>query len=413
VSLPAGRQAQKISFHIVIRQHVIISTRFSKHTSSEDGDPLSPRRIERNITLSISRMVIMLGFFIVLVAAAYPLSTHAGLLSGIFNFLSGVNTNAQAQEATAQMPLLESQQNPFISEDGSTKQAPADDVPFQVTDDAALVAPRNPIGVYADATHDEIVVYTVKSGDSPTGIAKRFGITLNTLLWANDIRNASSIRVGDQLIILPVSGVQYQIKHGDTIELIAKKFKPKDEPDVSLVVTDILQFNGLAINETLEEGSTIIIPDGELSALPSATSISKPLSIPSRSIGLPEYIGYFLRPIIGGHNARANSANKNNPRGIHGYNGVDLAVDYGSAVMASAEGTVIRAKSTGWNGGYGKYIVLTHPNGIQTLYAHLSSVLVEIGERIVQGATIGYVGSTGNSTGPHVHFEIRGAKNPF
>lgn len=355
----------------------------------------------------------MLGFFIVLITAVYPVSTHAGLLSGLFNFLGRANTNVQAQEATSLLPLLESQQSPLILENGSADQSSTDEVPFQITDNAALVAPRNPIGVYADATHDEIVVYTVKSGDSPTGIAKRFGITLNTLLWANDIRNAGSIRVGDQIVILPVSGVQYQIKRGDTIESIAKKFKPKDEPDVSSVIMDILQFNGIAIDENLEEGSTIIIPDGELGVLPTAPPLSKPSSIPPRSMGLPEYIGYFLRPIIGGRNARANGANKNNPRGIHGYNGVDLAVDYGSAVMASAEGTVIRVKSTGWNGGYGKYIVLTHSNGTQTLYAHLSSALVEIGERVTQGATIGYVGSTGNSTGPHVHFEIRGAKNPF
>lgn len=351
-----------------------------------------------------------MGMFSLLIFVAYPFPTRAGLLSGFFDFLSGTNTNVQAQTTMLPPPLLDSQQNPSTSEDGNANPTPIEDTPLQVTDDAALVAPHNPIGVYADAAHDEIVVYTVKSGDSPTGIAKRFGITLNTLLWANDIRNASSIRVGDQLVILPVSGVKYQVKRGDTIESIAKRFKPKDEPDSSSVVTDILQFNGLAINEQLEVGSTIIIPDGEMSTLLSTPSTSKSPNIPLRSMNLPEYIGYFLRPILGGHNARAT---KNNPHGLHGYNGVDLAVDYGSLVMASAEGTVIRAKSTGWNGGYGKYVVLTHPNGTQTLYAHLSSILVEIGERIVQGATIGYVGSTGNSTGPHVHFEIRGAKNPF
>ncbi len=338
--------------------------------------------------------------------------TRAGLLSEFLNFLSGAsaNTQVQIQAPAALPPLLESQQNPPDSEDGILNQAPLSDIPLQVTDGAALVAPRNPIGVYTDASHDEIVVYTVKSGDSPIGIAKRFGITLNTLLWANDIRNSSSIRVGDQLVILPVSGVKYQVKRGDTIESIAKKFKPKDEPDVLSVMTDILQFNGLAVNEQLIVGSTIIIPDGEIGTLVSVPSTPKSPHIPSYKLSLPEYIGYFLRPILGGRNVRAT---KNNPHGLHGYNGVDLAVDAGSPVMASAEGTVIQAKSTGWNSGYGKYLVLTHANGTQTLYAHLSSILVSVGQRIVQGAKIGYVGSTGNSTGPHVHFEIRGAKNPF
>lgn len=354
----------------------------------------------------------MFGFFVSIIAVIYPFPTRAGLLSEFFNFLSGANANTQAQiQASASLPpLLESQQNPPDSEDGMSNQAPLGEIPLQVADDAALVAPRNPIGVYIDVSHDEIVVYTVKQGDSPIGIAKRFGITLNTLLWANDIRNSSLIRVGDQLVILPVSGVQYQVKRGDTIESIAKKFKPKDESDILSVVTDILQFNGLAVNERLDVGSTIIIPDGEVGIFLSAPSASRSSIIPSRSLGLPEYIGYFLRPIIGGRNVRAT---KNNPHGLHGYNGVDLAVDAGSPLMASAEGTVIQAKSTGWNSGYGKYIVLTHPNGTQTLYAHLSSILVSVGQRVVQGAAIGYVGSSGNSTGPHVHFEIRGAKNPF
>jgi len=355
-------------------------------------------------------MFLVLAFFLLTMFSLYPTTTHAGLLSEFFNFLSGNNTSAQVQPAALLPPLLESQQNPPASENGALNLVPVDEIPIQVSDELALVAPRNPIGVYADVSHDEIVVYTVKSGDSPTGIAKRFGITLNTLLWANDIRNASLIKVGDQLVILPVSGVKYQVKRGDTIESIAKKFKPKDELDIGSVVIDILQFNGLAVNEQLQIESIIIIPDGEMSIPIPSSPISRPPTTPHRSIGLPEYIGYFLRPVIGGRNVRAT---KNNPHGLHGYNGVDLAVNSGSVLMASAEGIVIQAKSTGWNSGYGKYTVLSHPNGTQTLYAHLSSILVSVGQRVVQGATIGYVGSTGNSTGPHVHFEIRGAKNPF
>lgn len=344
----------------------------------------------------------------VISASLYPAPVHAGLLSELFNFLSGGDQiNAQAA-AVIQPPLLESQQNIPLPESGGEDQIPDDTISLQVTDDAALVAPRNPIGVYADTTHDEIIVYTVKSGDSPAGIAKRFGITLNTLLWANDLKSASLIKVGDQVVILPVSGVQYKIKRGDTIESIAKRFKPKDETDIASVVSDILQFNGLAVNEDLEEGSTIIIPDGEM-ASPVVMLSQKPKNT-RPNLGLPEYIGYFLRPVLGGYNARASRAN---PHGLHGYNGVDLATNYGSPIMASAEGTVIRAKTSGWNGGYGKYVIITHPNGTQTLYAHMSSLLVQVGQRVVQGASIGYVGSTGNSTGPHVHFEIRGARNPF
>ena len=99
---------------------------------------------------------------------------------------------------------------------------------------------------------------------------------------------------------------------------------------------------------------------------------------------------------------------------IHGYNAVDLAAPTGTPIMAAADGTVIVAKSGGWNGGYGSYVVIQHGNGSQTLYAHMSKVAAYDGESVVQGQVIGYVGETGDATGPHVHFEIRdGIRNPF
>jgi murein DD-endopeptidase MepM/ murein hydrolase activator NlpD len=94
-------------------------------------------------------------------------------------------------------------------------------------------------------------------------------------------------------------------------------------------------------------------------------------------------------------------------------NGIDLANSCGLPVAASAHGKVLIARTSGWNGGYGKYVVLAHSNGTQTLYAHLASIVVTPGQEIPRGVPIGSIGSTGNSTGCHVHFEIRGAKNPF
>ncbi len=100
-------------------------------------------------------------------------------------------------------------------------------------------------------------------------------------------------------------------------------------------------------------------------------------------------------------------------QGIHGYNGVDLGASVGAPVRAAAGGTVMLSRSGGYNGGYGNYIVIKHPNGSQTLYAHLSSNAVAAGQVVTQGQTIGAVGNTGRSTGPHLHFEVRGGKNPF
>ena len=100
-------------------------------------------------------------------------------------------------------------------------------------------------------------------------------------------------------------------------------------------------------------------------------------------------------------------------QGIHGYNGVDIAGSCGGQIRAAAAGTVIVSKGYGWNGGYGIYVVITHANGTQTLYAHNATNWVISGQYVAQGQIIGTVGSTGRSTGCHVHFEVRGAKNPF
>lgn len=266
-------------------------------------------------------------------------------------------------------------------------------IPLSVSQESALISTKNPLGTLPSPLQGAIIIYTVQPGDTPGAISDYFGISLNTLLWANNIRNPNLIKIGDELVILPVSGVQYEVIRGDTIESIAKKFKGDAD--------DILNFNGLAPGEALEIGLAIIIPDGEIVASVSYTSQTA-RTFP-RFPGLPEYSGYYMRPIFGGRKSR----------GIHGYNGVDLANSCGLPVLAAAEGTIIVVRNSGWNGGYGKYVVITHSNGTQTLYAHLQSILGYIGQRLARGSQFATIGSTGNSTGCHVHFEVRGAKNPF
>ena len=99
---------------------------------------------------------------------------------------------------------------------------------------------------------------------------------------------------------------------------------------------------------------------------------------------------------------------------MHGHNAVDLAIAYGTPIHAAAAGTVIIAKSNGaYNGGYGNFVMISHGNGSETLYAHMSKTAVSVGQQVSQGQTIGYIGMTGMTTGPHTHFEIRNAQNPF
>lgn len=325
----------------------------------------------------------------------FSFPVHAGLFSSLINFITGNNdvnseNSQQTTVSSVSLPLLGSRGVP-PQLDGVGGPADTLNIALPSTQDSALIAPRNPLGIFIGPYNDRILLYTVQPGDTPGTIAKSFGISLNTLLWANNIKNPDLIRVGDELIILPVSGIQYEVQAGDTIESIAEKFKGD--------VFEIIAFNGLAIKETLKVGTTIIIPDGEL-ALPSAPpdSVSRP-----QVSSLPVYSGYYLRPILGGRRSR----------GIHGFNAVDLAQSCGSPILAAAEGTIILARSSGWNGGYGRYVIMSHPNGTQTLYAHVDTILVRPGQYVSQGSQIATVGTTGNSTGCHLHFEVRGAKNPF
>lgn len=332
---------------------------------------------------------------------------RAGFFNDLWKIISGSaeRSNQDTSAAAIAMPLLGSQTDSSSGMGGpEDRKAEEEAVPIPVTYDSALVAGRNPAGTLPTSESDQISVYTVAEGDTPGGIAQRFGISLNTLLWANDLKNSRSIKVGDTLIILPVSGVKYTVKKGDTLQSIAKKFKPKNvqTEDFDGFMNDIQIYNGLAIDEKLEAGTEIIIPDGEVYSMPSVPSSGKSYT-PPRFASLPEFIGYFLRPILGGRKTQ----------GIHGYNGVDLANSCSTQIMASAAGNVIVSKSSGWNGGYGKYVVLSHPNKTQTLYAHMEKIYASVGQHVDQGDTLGLVGSTGRSTGCHVHFEIRGARNPF
>lgn len=237
---------------------------------------------------------------------------------------------------------------------------------------------------------EQISVYVVHSGDTLPAIAKMFGVSINTIRWGNDLKTDKLIP-GQTLVILPISGVQHTVRSGDTLQGIAKLHKGD--------LDEILQYNNLTKNSKLVVGDIVIVPDGEV--VPVSTGTKKTNSV-AKSSSNPTYSGYYMRPVVGGVKTQ----------GVHGHNGVDIASNYGANILASAGGEVIIAR-VGWNGGYGTYVVIKHNNGTQTLYGHLSSLSVSTGDRVSQGQIIGKMGSTGKSTGTHLHFEIRGARNPF
>lgn len=306
--------------------------------------------------------------------------------AGVFSFISSLFSQASAETEKIQpnsqnMPLLQAVISPDLSA-SSTKEE------ITIVGGTSLLPDTQSQIDTKTITKDQISLYVVHSGDTLPDIAKMFGVSVNTIRWGNDIKG-STITVGQTLVILPISGVQHTVKSSDTLQSLAKIYKGD--------LDEIMQYNNLTLASKLAVGDIVVIPDGEVSTVSSGSSVGK------KAPTYPVYSGYYMRPIIGGIKTQ----------GLHGNNGVDLASYYATNILASADGEVIISRNSGYNGGYGSYIVIKHKNGTQTLYGHLSATIVIAGTFVKQGQVIGKMGSSGKSTGVHVHFEIRGAKNPF
>jgi len=237
----------------------------------------------------------------------------------------------------------------------------------------------------------EVVNYTVQAGDTLQSIANSYGLSLNTLLWANDLTSSSKIKVGQSLAILPTDGVLRAVKSGDTISGISQTYKAK--------IDDIVSYNNLANQDDIYIGDILIVPGGTMpkTAAPIVNNNSIPLAN-----------NYFIFPTEGRIS-----------QGLHYYNAIDVANKCGTPIYAAAAGVVQRAISSGWNGGMGNYITILHSNGAVTYYAHLMTILVKPGDKVYTGQNIALMGGqpgmagAGNSTGCHLHFSVVGARNPL
>ncbi len=256
---------------------------------------------------------------------------------------------------------------------------------FVIVDKDSVLNSSNPLSTILP-TRDGLLVYKVQSGDTLSRIAANFGISLNTIFWANKALG-NNIRPGQEIVILPVSGVVHQIDDGDSVESVAELYGVAPEK--------IIQYNpGISPNH-LRVGTTLVIPG----AKPKTTLASISAS------NLPSLPGYFIIPTTGWNWGR-----------LHSFNAVDIANACGTQIYAAAEGLVTRSDSYGWNEGYGHVIEIEHPNGVATSYAHTQKNLVSVGDYVLQGDLIGNIGNTGKTDGPtgcHLHFEVRGARNPF
>ncbi len=250
---------------------------------------------------------------------------------------------------------------------------------YYVINQESFTNPNYPI--VNNQFNSNIFVYKVKKGDNVSGIAQKFNIDIETITLNNDIYR-NRIFIGQELLILPVSGLIHKTEQGDTLSYIANLY--------STDIEKIIEFNNLE-NEIIEANKLLIIPDGKINR--------KVVVKESIDENLPFYPDYYLIPTTG-----------INWGEIHYNNGVDISNNCGTEIVNSAEGLVIEQ---GNFNGYGNYIKIQHPNNTETLYAHLQEILIEKGDYLKRGRLIGLMGNTGNSTGCHLHFEVRGAKNPF
>lgn len=246
-----------------------------------------------------------------------------------------------------------------------------------------------PFTIVHEDPQQAVQYYIVQPGDTVLGIAQRFGLRPESVQWSNPAleQHVDLIRPGDQLAIPPVDGAVHSVTAGDTLSSLASRYK--------VTMEDIIGYTGNGLEDAtagLTVGQELVIPGGTRPYVqPQAIAYSSAIPATAK-IGS----GAFVWPASG-------------PIGQSYWSG-HPALDIGGwigAPVKAADGGYVALAASGWNGGYGNHVIVDHGNGFSTLYAHLNSIYVRQGENVVRGAQIGSLGNTGNSTGPHLHIEIR------
>lgn len=287
----------------------------------------------------------------------------------------------------------------------STRTLPGTSTPIEEPTDTgdiahnsgSLIKPTIPTASEEVVPDVRIQTYIVKSGDTLGEIAERFNINADTIIWANNLNTKGYIRPGQTLTILPVDGVLYRVKAGDTLQKIARTYGTQTK--------DVVEQNRLAGADDIRIGELLILPEGV-----------PPTPIPQRTLAsrIRETVTSSSKPKPASSIAASGTGMiwPTTARLITQYynwrhGGIDIAGPVTNTIFAAADGVVSEARGSGYNGGYGKTILIDHGKGITTRYGHASQLFVKAGQRVKKGEAIAMVGNTGRSTGPHLHFEYK------
>ncbi|MBL7036680.1 M23 family metallopeptidase [Candidatus Microgenomates bacterium] len=263
--------------------------------------------------------------------------------------------------------------------------------PWEITSNTPTVLSATSEGsdlstLISEKVRDKIIEYDVVEGDTVASISNKFGVSEDTVRWQNGLTK-DKIKIGQTLEILPVAGIAHKVAKGDTVYSIAKKYDTESQGIVDF------PFNSFSNDETfaLAIGQTVVVPDG---IKPTATGYSPRIRTITPDAGSVVASGSFAWP--------ASGSISQNYSWYHP--GVDIANRAAPAVLAADSGVVTYAGCLSW--GYGCHVRIDHGNGSSTLYAHLQTIYVNVGQSVARGNSIGKMGSTGRSTGTHLHFEV-------
>ena len=364
----------------------------------------------------------ILVFSLLLMGLFAPLQAQAGFFSSLLGdeayadtvVTEEVQSNKDIQQNSQTMSLLQANVSSasIFPAKNDKKDSKKDDqidenINVNILSDNAMLPATGPMGVSdgkdaIDSSCGDITTYKVIENDSISKVAKMLGVTENTVLVANGMKK--KLVKDDVLFIQDISGVKVTVTSGQTLQIIAKRYKVN--------INDIAFCNGIAPDAKLATGVELMIPGGDIADEGGDKPAPNLGSALSRDLqyyaihSLQELVDYFIYPLPLGIGRKT--------QGLHGpgHRGIDYGAPKGTPIYASAKG-VVNIVCKGWCGGYGLTVAIGHSEkNTKTLYAHMSKIVTFTGASVNQGEVIGYVGSTGHSTGPHLHFEVFNARNP-